>query len=99
MLTGRSRSSRGRVGLGRAGALALARAGARVLVSDLNEAGVRETAELMPRPAAARALVADAGSAADAERTVRAAVDASAPCTCSTTTPASPGRGATGSRR
>ena len=64
-------------GLGRAGALALAEAGARVLVSDLNEAGVRETAELIAKAGGrAQALVADAGSAADAERTVRAAVDA-----------------------
>jgi NAD(P)-dependent dehydrogenase (short-subunit alcohol dehydrogenase family) len=61
-------------GLGRAGALALAAAGARVLVSDVNETGVNETAALIG--GAAKAIVADAGSAADAERTVRAAVDA-----------------------
>ncbi len=61
-------------GLGRAGAVALARAGARVLVSDVNEAAARETAAAIG--ATARAHVADAGRAADAERMVRAAVDA-----------------------
>lgn len=64
-------------GLGRAGAVALAEAGARVLVSDLDEAGLRETAALIAaRGGQARVLVADAGRAADAERTVQAAVDA-----------------------
>jgi len=64
-------------GLGRAGALALAGAGARVLASDLNEVGARETAAMITKAGgAARAHTADAGSAADAERMVRAAVDA-----------------------
>ncbi|MBX3025768.1 SDR family oxidoreductase [bacterium] len=64
-------------GLGRAGALALASAGARVLASDIDEAGVRETAaRIGAAGGVARAVVADAGNAADAERTVRAAVDA-----------------------
>ena len=64
-------------GLGRAGALALARAGARVLVSDLDEAAARGTAEAIGAAGGeARALQADAGRAADAERTVQAAVDA-----------------------
>jgi len=64
-------------GLGRAGALALARAGARVLVSDLNEATARETAQAIAQQGgAARAHAADAGNAADAERMVRAAVEA-----------------------
>jgi NAD(P)-dependent dehydrogenase (short-subunit alcohol dehydrogenase family) len=64
-------------GLGRAGALALAAAGAKVLVSDIDEAAVRETAaRITAAGGTARAVVADAGNAADAERTVRAAVDA-----------------------
>lgn len=64
-------------GLGRAGALALARAGARVLVTDVNEAGARETAVAIEQAGGtARASVADAGRAADAERAVREAVDA-----------------------
>jgi NAD(P)-dependent dehydrogenase (short-subunit alcohol dehydrogenase family) len=64
-------------GLGRAGALALAAAGARVLVSDVDEAGVRETAaRVAAMGGTAQAIVADAGTAADAERTVRAAVEA-----------------------
>ncbi len=64
-------------GLGRAGALALTRAGARLLLADINEAGVQETAALIAAAGGtARALVADAGLAADAERTVQAALDA-----------------------
>ncbi len=64
-------------GLGRAGALALARAGARLLVADIDAAGVQETAALVAAAGGtARALVADAGLAADAERTVQAALDA-----------------------
>jgi NAD(P)-dependent dehydrogenase (short-subunit alcohol dehydrogenase family) len=63
-------------GLGRAGALALAREGARVLVSDLNEAGANETvAMIADRSGAARVCVADAGNASEAERMVRQAVD------------------------
>jgi NAD(P)-dependent dehydrogenase (short-subunit alcohol dehydrogenase family) len=61
-------------GLGRAGAIALARAGAQVLVSDLNEDAARETAAAIG--AAARACAADAGNAADAERMVGTAVEA-----------------------
>jgi NAD(P)-dependent dehydrogenase (short-subunit alcohol dehydrogenase family) len=41
-------------GLGRAGALALARAGASVLVSDLNEASARETVDAIAQQAAER---------------------------------------------
>ncbi len=64
-------------GLGRAGALALARAGARLLLADIDAAGVQETAALIAAAGGtARALVADAGRAADAERTVQAALDA-----------------------
>lgn len=63
-------------GLGRAGALALAAAGARVLAADIDEAGVRETAERITAAGGqARALVADAGNAADAARTVETAVE------------------------
>jgi NAD(P)-dependent dehydrogenase (short-subunit alcohol dehydrogenase family) len=60
-------------GLGRAGAVALARAGARVLVSDVNEAAARETAAAIGT--AARAHAGDAGRARDAEDMVRAAVE------------------------
>ena len=64
-------------GLGRAGALALARAGAAVLVSDINEAAARETAATIEQQGGrARACTSDAGNAADAERMVRTAVDA-----------------------
>jgi NAD(P)-dependent dehydrogenase (short-subunit alcohol dehydrogenase family) len=51
----------------------LARAGARVLVSDVNEAAARETAAAIGD--AARAHAADAGRAADAEAMVRRAID------------------------
>jgi NAD(P)-dependent dehydrogenase (short-subunit alcohol dehydrogenase family) len=64
-------------GLGRAGALALAREGASVLVADLNEQAARETTEAITAAGGtARPHVADAGNAADAEHMVRAAVDA-----------------------
>jgi NAD(P)-dependent dehydrogenase (short-subunit alcohol dehydrogenase family) len=64
-------------GLGRAGALALARAGARVLVSDLDAAAAAETADAIGASGgAARAQQADAGNASDAERMVRTAIDA-----------------------
>ena len=64
-------------GLGRAGALALSHAGARVLVGDVNEAGAAETvASIVKNGGSATACVADAGSPADAERMIRAAVDA-----------------------
>jgi NAD(P)-dependent dehydrogenase (short-subunit alcohol dehydrogenase family) len=64
-------------GLGRAGALALARAGAAVLASDLSEAAARATVDAISQQGGrAWAFGADAGNAADAERMVRAAVDA-----------------------
>ena len=64
-------------GLGRAGALALARNGARVLVADINEAGARETAAtIVAQGGEARLYLGDAGRAADAERMVGAAVEA-----------------------
>jgi NAD(P)-dependent dehydrogenase (short-subunit alcohol dehydrogenase family) len=64
-------------GLGRAGALALAGAGASVLASDLNESSARATAQAIAESGGtARAQAGDAGNAADAERMVRAAVDA-----------------------
>jgi NAD(P)-dependent dehydrogenase (short-subunit alcohol dehydrogenase family) len=64
-------------GLGRAGALALAREGAKVFVADVNEAAANETvAQITAGGGVGRAGVADAGSAADAERMVREAVDA-----------------------
>ncbi|MBI4516080.1 MAG: SDR family oxidoreductase [Deltaproteobacteria bacterium] len=59
-------------GLGRAGALALAAAGAKVFASDINEAAARETAELIgARGGASRSGKHDAGAAAEAERLVR----------------------------
>ena len=60
-------------GLGRAGAIALAQAGAQVLVSDLDAAAARATADAIGT--AARAHAGDAGCAADAEGMTRAAVD------------------------
>ena len=64
-------------GLGRAGALALSREGAKLLVSDVNEEATRETvAQIGGQGGEGRACVADAGSARDAERMVREAIDA-----------------------
>ncbi len=58
-------------GLGRAGALALARAGASVLVSDVDETRARETAAAITRDGGtAHASAGDAGRAADATRLV-----------------------------
>jgi NAD(P)-dependent dehydrogenase (short-subunit alcohol dehydrogenase family) len=63
-------------GLGRAGALALARAGAKVVVADIDEATAGATVDLVAK-AGGRALActADAGEPRDAERTVRRAVE------------------------
>src|SRR5262245_41766469 len=64
-------------GLGRAGALALAAAGARVVVSDIDAAAAEKTvAAIVGGGGAAKACAADAGRAADAERMVKAATDA-----------------------
>jgi NAD(P)-dependent dehydrogenase (short-subunit alcohol dehydrogenase family) len=64
-------------GLGRAGALALARAGAKIVVADIKEEGARETAaRIEANGGVARALVADAGDPAAAERMVKETVDA-----------------------
>lgn len=64
-------------GLGRAGAWALARAGANVLVADINEKSACETvAQIEGEGGAARACVADAGDAGAAERMVEEAVGA-----------------------
>ncbi len=66
----------GGAGIGRASALALARAGARVLVTDLDEAGARETADrIREADGDAHAVVADAGDPEDARRTVETAVE------------------------
>ncbi len=66
----------GGAGIGRAATLALARAGARLLVTDLDAASLGETVELARKEGAeADDLVADAGSAEDARRTVDAAVE------------------------
>jgi NAD(P)-dependent dehydrogenase (short-subunit alcohol dehydrogenase family) len=62
-------------GLGRAGALAFARAGARVVVSDLDVAGGEETVALVRREGGeARFVRADVGQAADARALVDTAV-------------------------
>jgi NAD(P)-dependent dehydrogenase (short-subunit alcohol dehydrogenase family) len=64
-------------GLGRAGAVALAAAGARVLVSDIDAGGARGTVEAIAAAGGqARVHVGDAGRAADAEAMVAAAVEA-----------------------
>ncbi|MDX2169257.1 MAG: SDR family oxidoreductase [Deltaproteobacteria bacterium] len=64
-------------GLGRAGALALAAAGARVLVSDIDADGARGTVEAIAAAGGqARGHVGDAGRAADAAAMVEAAVQA-----------------------
>jgi NAD(P)-dependent dehydrogenase (short-subunit alcohol dehydrogenase family) len=64
-------------GLGRAGALALAAAGARVMVSDVNREGAEATAAaIVTAGGTAQACVADAGRATDAERLVRTTADA-----------------------
>jgi len=64
-------------GLGRAGALALAHAGAAVLASDLDEGSARATADVITASGGrAHAHQADAGNAADAKRMVHAAVEA-----------------------
>jgi NAD(P)-dependent dehydrogenase (short-subunit alcohol dehydrogenase family) len=64
-------------GLGRAGAVSLARAGAAVLVSDIDADGARATVEaIVAAGGRAVAHVADAGRAADAERMVGAALEA-----------------------
>lgn len=64
-------------GLGRAGAIALARAGARVFVTDLDAESARTTAETISSSGGiAHSEGADAGSSTDAERMVRNAVDA-----------------------
>jgi NAD(P)-dependent dehydrogenase (short-subunit alcohol dehydrogenase family) len=66
----------GAAGIGRASALALARAGAKLLVTDLDEAGAHETADLARKAdAEAHAVVADAGDAGDAKRVVAAALE------------------------
>lgn len=63
-------------GIGRASALALAREGAKVLVADLDAASAEETAALITASGGSgRFCAADAGSASDAERTVRTAVE------------------------
>jgi NAD(P)-dependent dehydrogenase (short-subunit alcohol dehydrogenase family) len=67
----------GGAGLGRAGAIALARAGARVLVGDLDADAARDTAAAIAAEGGeARATAADAGRADEAARMVREAVAA-----------------------
>lgn len=66
----------GAKGIGRASALALARAGAAVLVTDLDEAAARETVgHARELGAKAELLVADAGSAEAAKQAVDAALE------------------------
>jgi NAD(P)-dependent dehydrogenase (short-subunit alcohol dehydrogenase family) len=62
-------------GIGRASALALAKAGAKVLVTDLEETAAEQTADAIRTAGGeAVAIAADAGLAADAEQTVKTAV-------------------------
>jgi NAD(P)-dependent dehydrogenase (short-subunit alcohol dehydrogenase family) len=64
-------------GIGQAGALALARAGAAVAAADLDGTAAEHTAAAIAAAGGrARAIAADAGRAADAERMIRDAVDA-----------------------
>jgi NAD(P)-dependent dehydrogenase (short-subunit alcohol dehydrogenase family) len=64
-------------GLGRAGALALGRAGAKVVVADIDEAAAGATATLISNEGGrALACFADAGKPSDAQATVRTAVEA-----------------------
>jgi len=62
-------------GLGRAGALALARDGARVMVSDINPDHAADTAAMIREAGGdARSVVADVGQAADCEHLVQETV-------------------------
>ena len=62
-------------GLGRAGALGMAKAGASVMVSDIDAETAQATAgEIAKRGGVARAYAADAGKAEDARRLVEATV-------------------------
>jgi NAD(P)-dependent dehydrogenase (short-subunit alcohol dehydrogenase family) len=64
-------------GLGRAGALALARAGAKVVVSDINaESGAATAAAIGAAGGIARCVAADVSQAADCERLVHESVTA-----------------------
>lgn len=63
-------------GIGRASAQALARAGAKVVVADLDEAGAQHTVELLGGDSVARAIKADVSDFADAERMVDLALSA-----------------------
>jgi NAD(P)-dependent dehydrogenase (short-subunit alcohol dehydrogenase family) len=63
-------------GIGRAGAVALARAGARVVVSDVDDAGGRATVDAIVAAGGRATFVhADAGDRAEAKALVAAAVD------------------------
>lgn len=66
----------GGAGIGRASALALAKAGARVVITDLAQGTAEETARAVRSAGGeAVAIAADAGEAADARRAVRTAVE------------------------
>ena len=65
----------GAAGIGRASALALAKAGAKVAITDLEQSAAEETAALVREQGGeALAIAADAGQAGDAERCVQAVV-------------------------
>jgi len=63
-------------GIGRASALAFARAGAKVVVADIDEAGAKETVDLIGGDSVARYIRADVSDHEDAQRMVDTALSA-----------------------
>jgi NAD(P)-dependent dehydrogenase (short-subunit alcohol dehydrogenase family) len=81
-------------GIGRASALAFAREGARVVVSDLDDATGRAVADEIARAGSeARAVACDVTDEAQVERLVRATLDAFGRLDCAHNNAGGPGRG------